>query len=152
MNKVETYWENFIEKNPEYHDRKYTAWHFCDNKEDADHLAVLVINGTKQATASLEKIYDFDPDPRPEVGDISLIINWEKEPKCIIETTKIHKYIFRDVPAGFAAIEGEGDKSLAYWKEVHAEAFSRDADEYGFEFNEDLIDICEEFKVIYKGL
>jgi len=149
MNKIETYWKKFLLENASYKERKFTSWHFCDNKKDADELAVLVKEGTKRATASLKKSYEMDSDPLPEKEEISIITNWEDEPQCIIEILEIHQYVFRDVPAEFAEIEGEGDKSLSYWKKVHREAFGREAAEYGYEFNEDLTVICEEFKVIY---
>lgn len=149
MNAVETYWKNFICGNPQYKNREYSAWHFCDNKKSANKLADLVKDGIKKGTASLEKNYSFETEPLPEKGDISVIINWEQEPQCIIETVKILKYKFKDVPAEFAEIEGEGDKSLTYWKKVHLDFFTREAKEYGFEFNEELYVICEEFKIVF---
>ena len=91
----------------------------------------------------------FDTEPLPKEEDISVIINWEKEPQCIIKTVKIDKYKFKDVPAEFAKIEGEGDRSLNYWKKVHLDFFTREAKGYDFEFNEELFVICEEFRVIY---
>ena len=149
MKQIELYWNNFITENPLYSNRKYTAWHFCNDKESANNLANLVKEGIKKGTSSLEKSYTFDTEPIPREKDISIIINWDKEPKCIIKTIKINKYKFKDVPEKFALIEGEGDRSINYWKKIHLDFFTKEADGYGFKFNDELVVICEEFRVIY---
>ena len=59
---------------------------------------------------------------------------------------------FCDISEEYARREGEGDKSLAYWKKAHREAFSRECrEECGIEFTEDMICVCEEFEVVYRG-
>ncbi|MDM8528666.1 ASCH domain-containing protein, partial [Anaerolineales bacterium HSG24] len=99
-------------------------------------------------TASLQSSY-LANEPTPKIGDISIIINWSNVPQCIIETIKIEIFKFKDVPAEFARVEGEGDKSLEYWKNVHQDAFNREAEALGIEFTKDSLVICEEFKLIY---
>ena len=38
------------------------------------------------------------------------------QPRCVIETTEVTYRRFDDVDAAFAYEEGEGDRSLAYWR------------------------------------
>lgn len=128
---------------------KYSAWYFCDNEQDANELAELVYDGIKRATASLYMLYNNE-DELPKVGDLSVIINWDGVAKCIIKTINIDIVPFKDVTEEFAATEGEGDKSLAYWKRAHWSYFSREMKELGKEPNEDMLVICEKFEVVYK--
>ena len=149
MTPIETYWNTFIQRYPEYENEPYEAWHFCDNEEDANELAQLTKARVKRGTASLEKSYAYENEAIPQVGSVSIILNWYNEPVCIIKTIKIDLYPFKDVPEAFARVEGEGDKSLAYWRTAHRNFFGREASAYGFQFEETLTVICEEFKMIY---
>ena len=49
-----------------------------------------------------------------------------------------------------ANIEGEGDKSLRYWREVHKNFFKRELEALNMEFIEDMLVVFEEFEVVYK--
>lgn len=131
-------------------DKTYSAWHFCDNEQDADELAELVLEGTKKATASLFATYEFENEAPPKQGDHSIIINWKGEAKCIIKTTNIEVVPFKDVTEEFAKTEGEGDKSLKYWKNCHWDYFSRESRLIGKEFDENMLVVCEKFEVVYK--
>lgn len=149
---VKYMWRNYLETIGEKLDStnmKYSAWYFCDNKQDANELAELVYEGTKRATASLYMLYNNE-DELPKVGDLSVIINWDGVAKCIIKTINIDIVPFKDVTEEFAATEGEGDKSLAYWKRAHWSFFSREMKELGKEPNEDMLVVCEKFEVVYK--
>lgn len=57
---------------------------------------------------------------------------------------------YNEITAEFAEIEGEGDKSLAYWKRVHEAFFTREMEPYGEKFDENMMIICEHFKIIYR--
>ena len=43
---------------------------------------------------------------------------------CIVEVTKVSVQPFKQVSADHAYKEGEGDKSLAYWRQVHEDFFT----------------------------
>jgi uncharacterized protein YhfF len=47
------------------------------------------------------------------------------------------------VDAGFARDEGEGDRSLAYWRGAHREYFGRQG-----KFSEDMMLMCERFRLV----
>ena len=47
--------------------------------------------------------------------------------------------------------EGEGDRSLEYWRRVHKEFFTECMEEAGEEFTPDMDVVLEEFSVVYRG-
>ena len=50
-----------------------------------------------------------------------------------------------------ARAEGEGDKSLSYWKQAHTEVFRRECrEDFDMEFSEDMDCVCEYFEVVYQ--
>ena len=56
---------------------------------------------------------------------------------------------FGEVTAEFAATEGEGDGSLAFWQRAHREFFSRECAAAGREFTESMQVVCVRFAVRY---
>lgn len=140
-------WNEFTSIHPT--DAHYEAWAFgCE----PDKLAQLVLDGIKAATASAFALYALDPDePMPKVGDYSIILSSRDEALCIIRTTRLETVPFRDVGAHQAWLEGEGDRSLAYWRQVHTEFFRQEYADYGLVFSEDAPILCEEFEVVYRA-
>lgn len=150
---VKDMWENYLESighDIDNSDMKYISWHFCDNEEDANNLAELVKQGIKRATTGLYYLYEIEDDILPKDGDLNIIIDWEGKAQCIIQTKKVTILPFKNVTEDFAKIEGEGDKSLKYWQEVHINAFNRHLQNYQMKFNEDMLVVCEEFETVYK--
>lgn len=47
-------------------------------------------------------------------------------------------------------MEGEGDKSLEYWRNVYIKFFTEELKEVGKQFNEDMNIVYEEFEVVFK--
>jgi len=152
---VKQYWQDYIstldDKHP-HHQAVYSAWGFGDSPEMADELGTLVVSGEKTATASAIWEYEDNNEPEPYPGELSIILNGKEEPMCIIETVELFVKPFNEVPADFAADEGEGDKSLAYWRDAHKRFFTRTfADSETREFTETMPVLCERFKVIYRN-
>ncbi len=129
----------------------YEAWHFCNNEESANHLAQLVYDGTKQATASLVWSYEAEGESVPRTGDHSVITMWDGTPVCIIKATNIMVLPFDQVPESFAYEEGEGDRSLRYWREVHTHFFTEECIAIGREPSADMPVVCESFNVVYRA-
>lgn len=144
----EAYWKKFIEEKG-LEDREHTSYYFCDNEEDADELAKLVVSGKKRATASSVLYYEYEKEPLPQVGDLNIITDFFNQPICIVETTKVNIVLFKEVTPEMAALEGEGDLSLEYWRDGHRRFFSREYEEIGEEFSEDMPVVFEQFKVVY---
>ncbi len=150
---VKRMWESYLESIGETSDttkKKYEAWHFCNNEQDANELATLVLDGTKKATASLYDVYAFEGEEVPKPGDLSIITGWNGKAKCIIKTIAITIVPFKEVTAEFAAKEGEGDKSLEFWRRIHLKFFKEECREMSKEFHEDMKVVCEEFEVVFK--
>lgn len=68
---------------------------------------------------------------------------------CIIEITKVDIVPFKDVSADHAFKEGEGDKTLEWWRKAHIDFFKTYFEEFGLMFSEDSRIVLEEFQVVY---
>jgi uncharacterized protein YhfF/GNAT superfamily N-acetyltransferase len=130
-------------------DRYYGTTYFDDNQPSADALAALVLMGKKRATAGLLWEYESEGSGVPKPGDLSIVTNWAGEPQCVIETRSVVVRPFGEVDEDFAATEGEGDGSLAYWREVHWAYFTRACARIGQTPSHDMPVACERFEVIY---
>ena len=149
---VRNYWFTYLDSlrpDPPSQDFVYTAWAFGNTSEMADRLGDLVKRGVKIATASLAGAYDAEGEPYPEVGDISIILDGRGDPMCIIETTDVEVIAFNAVGEKHAYDEGEGDRSLDYWREVHWAFFAEVCKSIGVEPTEDMPVVCERFRLIY---
>ncbi|NMM47687.1 ASCH domain-containing protein [Marinigracilibium pacificum] len=148
--KIDLFWNDFLKANPGNKIKnKPESFYFCDNEKDANECADLVIKGIKQATATSLWWFEKHNHPLPKPGDQYIITDWEGNPKAIIETTIVTPTPFNLVSSKFAEIEGEGDKSLDYWRKVHMTYYQREMEPFGDKFTEDMIIICEHFKTIY---
>ena len=143
MNAAEM-WERFCEKSGIKAD--YDDWAFGGAP---DALAELVLNGIKTATASAYPLYEQEHEPLPKAGDYSVILNTKGEAVCIIRTTKVYVVPFREVSADHAFREGEDDRSLESWRKVHRDFFTREMNDEGLSFDEDMPVVCEEFMRVY---
>jgi uncharacterized protein YhfF len=61
----------------------------------------------------------------------------------LIETIEVTYRRFNEVEADIAFDEGEGDRSLAYWRDAHRTYFGRLG-----RFSEDMMLMCERFRLI----
>lgn len=148
--KLRTYWEQFVETyGPVSESCFYDAFSFADSEESANTLADLVVAGIKRATAGLYWSHEADGDPLPEPGNLSIVTMWDGTPRCVIETTRVQVQPFAEVDADFAATEGEGDGSLAYWRTAHREFFARECARIGRKSSETMPVVCEWFRMIY---
>ena len=138
-------WNKYKKINPSIGD-DIDAWQFG---LEADLLAKLVLEGTKTATASAYDLYAVDNDPLPEVGSYDVILDGQEQAVCIIKIIKVSIVPFKDVSAEHAWKEGEGDKSLDYWRDVHEEFFKPYFEECGLTFTPESLIVLEEFQVVY---
>ncbi len=125
----------------------YETWAFG---EDADLLADLVQIGVKTATSSAYPLYVLENEPLPETGVYSIVLDSKDNAVCIIQTKKVSVVPFNEVSAEHAYKEGEGDKSLDFWRETHKKFFTACLAPAGLEFTLDMKVVCEEFEVVYK--
>lgn len=128
-------------------DGEYQAWAFAEEiPELATELALLVRDGPKRATAGLLSEFEGpDAVPFPEVGDLNLILDGEGEPVCVIRTTDVETRRFWDVDDAFAWDEGEGDRTLAWWRQAHMWFFF----EQGIRIDESTPMVLQRFELLY---
>ena len=150
---IEKYWNSFLATLPSdspYHGKTYVAEGFGDHPSLADELGALVVSGIKTGTCSALWEWEAEGNPIPDVGLITIVLNGTSDPICIIETTEVTQRRFNEVNEDFARSEGEGDRTLRYWREAHTTYFSRVLPKIGKQFSEDMPLVCERFQVIYK--
>ncbi len=130
--------------------RSFSADYFCADEKNANICADLILNGEKTASCSLDYWYSHEGELRPEVGHLQVVTKWDGTPVCIIELTDVTQCAYNQVSAEFAAAEGEGDKSLEWWREAHWNFFAAECQELGIEPSEDMLLTLERFKVVYR--
>lgn len=142
---VEAFWRGFAEATGV--DSPYEAWAFGgDATPDlATELGLLVRDGPKRATTGLLASYEAEGEPLPVVGSYSVILDGAGEPLCIIRTTRVDTKAFGAVDEEFAWVEGEGDRSLGYWRAAHVRFFEAEGTPVG---DEDLV-VLERFDLVW---
>ena len=125
----------------------YEAWSFG---EAPDKLAELVLQGIKTATCSVYDLYLIYNEKIPQEGDYSIILNSNKEAVCIIRTLKVYVTEFSQASEEHAFKEGEGDRSLEYWRKVHSNFVTNELASVNKLFDEHSKVVCEEFEVVYR--
>lgn len=113
---------------------------FGDNPEMADALLNLVLSGRKTATCSALDVNE----QMSKVDDRQVVLNGLDQASCVIEITDVAVVRFCDVTAGFAYLEGEGDRSLACWQRDHEAFFRREG-----QFSPEMLLVCEQFRVVH---
>ncbi|MBN2658927.1 MAG: GNAT family N-acetyltransferase [Spirochaetales bacterium] len=145
---IDHYWSRFTASYPRYKGSPYEVWNFCYGEYLPDLLIGLVKTGRKKGTSSALELYG-PGEKVPAEGDLSIITYGNGLPGCIIRTVETRVKKFCDIGAEEARLEGEGDLSLNFWREVHKNFFSLEYKEEGKIFSEDIPVLFERFEVIY---
>ena len=143
-------WRDYVNsQSGELHQQKMPAdvFAFGDSREMADQLAMLVREGLKTATCSALWSYEEEQKSLPQRGEHSVVLDGKGVPVAVIETVEVFVLPFNEVPERFAYEEGEGDRSLAYWREAHRRYFSRQRFKNRM-FDERMPLVCERFRVV----
>ena len=149
---AEAFWQRYVATLPAGHahrEARPDAFAFGDSPALADELAALVLAGHKRATASLPVEFTSEGQPLPVAGNVSIVKPGDGRPVAIIELVEVRHVPFQAVDAAFAANEGEGDGSLAYWRSAHREYFGRVCARFGGNFNETTPVICQRFRLLW---
>lgn len=124
------------------------SFHFCDNREDADLCATLVVAGRKRATAASVAELQLAGDPMPRAGDYAIVTDWQGEAKAVIRTTSVDIRRFGDIDRKFARDEGEGDMTLEWWRQAHEAYYRRVLVNSHYVVDDDLEIACERFELM----
>lgn len=147
-------WEEFLASSEpgagEARRARYSAWQFGTGVEQGNRLLEYVLSGPKRATAGALWAFEHEGEALPEAEDYSIVLDGHGIARCIIRTTEVRIVPFNEVDAQFAYDEGEGDRSLEYWRAVHWEYFTRELGEMGLEATEAMPVVCERFEVVFQ--
>lgn len=128
--------------------RAMDIFYFGDGPEIAARLAHLVVKGVKRGTTGWVDAAERDGSTIPRAGMVSLVTDGFGYPQCAIRTERVEYLRFGDIGAEHAWAEGEGDRTLEYWRAAHLRYFHREAARLGLTFNEDSQVIFEHFQVL----
>ncbi|MEM7344133.1 MAG: ASCH domain-containing protein [Chloroflexota bacterium] len=150
---IDTYWQTYLATlpaNSSIHTETYVAERFGDTPELADQLGQLIVAGIKTATCSALWEWEAEQSPLPAIGSKTILLDGQGQPLCIIEVTEVTINAYDQVDAQFASDEGEGDRSLGYWRQAHWEFFGRTLPNIGKTPTMDMPLVCERFQLVYK--
>jgi len=144
-------WGNFIESNPDFEKEEMPdSWFFHNNKEDANRLGALVVDGKKQAGSGLYAWYKEANADLPAIGTKNIITDFDGKALAIIETIKVDTIPFNQISAGYAELDmGTNLEPLKNWKKAHWDFFSSALKESGVEPTEEMLVVCEWFETIW---
>lgn len=149
---IAAFWQAFAQTQPEDPTPRFLeAFHFDDNQPSADELAALVLAGRKRATAGLRWSFEHAGARLPEPGMLSVVTTFDGTPVGVIETVRLDIVPFEEVSEEFAATEGEGDGSLAYWRSAHEAYFGRECRRIGRTPDPRMPVVCERFRLVYRS-
>lgn len=150
---IEAYWQSYLATLPAdhpHHASRYVAEALGDNPDLANRLGTLILDGTKTGTCSALWEWEAENKPIAEVGLLTVVLDGDNQPLCIIETTQVWIQPYDQVDAEFAAAEGEGDRSLDDWRRAHWNFFARTLPKIGRQPSPDMPLVCERFRRIYR--
>jgi uncharacterized protein YhfF len=101
--------------------RDLETFSFGDSPDLANELLELVLSGTKCATCWAESQGLLSA----EVGKMMVVLDGQGVPRAVLKTIELTKRSFDEVDEAFAYDEGEGDRSLQFWRLAHTRYFTR---------------------------
>ncbi|MBP1467380.1 ASCH domain-containing protein [Candidatus Chloroploca sp. M-50] len=122
---------------------------YGNTAELSTELLNLIKSGRKRAGTGLLWAYEHDREPIAATGDIEIVVDHRNQPALITRIVTSEIVAFNEVNAEYAAIEGEGDGSLEYWRKGHWNFFSRECRRIGREPTETMPVICNVFEVLH---
>lgn len=128
---------------------KLPAWYFSDNESEANELLKLVLVGTKRATSPSLWWFELHGEPMVNVGTLEVVTDWSGRARCIIRTKAVDVVAFDQVSAEYARVEGEGDRSLDYWRRVHWAYYQRELEGSRFQPSTDMPIVCIQFDRVF---
>ncbi len=127
----------------------WVAEGFGDGPQLANRLGALVLTGVKTATCSTLWEWEVAGDPLPRAGLLTVVLDGEGRPLGIIETVEVRIVAFDQVDEAFAREEGEGDRTLAYWRQAHWNYFQRILPRIGRAPAMGMPLVCERFRLVH---
>ena len=150
MNKIEAFWQEFLKDTGRPKDTPcFEVFHFELTETLANELLALVLEGKKRATASSLHAFEANNEAIPAVGDLSVVTDWDGNPRCVIETTAVTILPFKEMTYEICKREGEDD-TLESWQKGHHRFYEEEGKALGYEFSPDMPVVFEDFRLVYK--
>ncbi len=150
-NSTKALWSEFLSKHSDFAFKEMPqAGYFGDTEDDANALAKLVSKADKKATSHSLLGLQLREKAMPKVGDLFIVTDWGGNAKSIVRTTSVKLMPYFSIHTEHARIEGEGDKSLEYWKKVHWDYYTRELEPFNRVPRESMIIVFEQFELLYK--
>lgn len=121
---------------------------YGDSESLSEELLELIRSGKKRAGTALLLAYEAEGVPLPNAGDIEIVVDHRHHPVLVTKITGVEIVPYRSVTAEYAAIEGEGDGSLEFWRKAHWAFFSRECRRLGQRPEEGMLVVCSVFEVL----
>ncbi|MBQ9123397.1 MAG: GNAT family N-acetyltransferase [Lachnospiraceae bacterium] len=144
-------WHKYCEEKKIDETTPYEAWSFGGEDDAKNELLKRVLCGCKFGTASAydEYVEEGALEDLPKVGDYSVLLWANGEAACVIKNYDVYIRSFETVPPFHAYAEGEGDRSLNAWKEIHTKFFAPRLKAINKPLNPKSLIVCEKFTVEY---
>lgn len=144
-------WGDFLDKHLEFaNEPAPLVGYFGDNEKDANSLANLVVQDIKRATTHSLLGLQLRKEPLPKIGDFFVVTDWKGDAKCVVRTTSVKLLPYFSIHNEHARLEGEGDKSLDYWRNVHWDYYTRELAEFNRRPLESMIVVFERFEKVFE--
>ncbi len=148
---VSKLWESYTASNPAFKkDKLPEASYFHNNREDANRLAQLILNGKKQAGSNLYFFYEQANADLPKIGTKNIVTDFDGKAIAIIETKQVDTIPFNKISEDYAAMDmGTTIEPLEKWKKAHWAFFAPAIEENGGQPTEEMLIVCERFETIW---
>ena len=118
-----------------------------DTKENVEMQTNLFLTGKKSGFSSLGWSYETDEE-RPKTGTLSLLMDWDGNPQCILETVAVTTLPFRKTTEEFAVQEGFA--SLEAWLNTQWRAFADECKSLEKKADKGMPIVFEEFHIFHR--
>ncbi len=144
-------WHSFTTSNSQFKKEELPeSWYFAMNKEDANRLAALTLNGKKKASSGLYAWYKEANADLPKIGTKHIITDFDGKAKAIIEIKKVDTIPFNKISKAYATLDmGTNVDPLKKWRKAHWEFFANTMEESGAQPTEEMLVVCEWFETIW---
>ncbi len=119
-----------------------------DSAELTVVLLELIRAGHKRGRTELWLALDHDKEPLPEAGMTEIVVDHRHRPVLLTRVNRVELCRYDRVTPEHAAIEGEGDGSLTYWRKARWASFSRECARIGEKPSESMLVVCSVFEVL----
>lgn len=124
---------------------------YAGGRKNTDALIRLYRAGKKTAGSGLVKDYETAGDPLPKPGNFWILLDSAGRPQFLLRTLRTEINLFGRIPKSVAMAEGEGDRSVVYWKKVHGRFFSPFLKDWGVDDIAKAEVITEHFEIVHRA-